>query len=843
MTLPGWTRQALRPRVSRGTITAALLLGVVSVGLLFPAVSNTAAILDGTDLHVHRTWETVNRLALDTGQIPFWNPYTWSGYPGMADIQTQVFYPPSVMLRWLPLPAFFTWGHVFHLWILGIGMFALCRQLGISRLAGFASSTGVILSGTIAARLPAGHLLVIYSYAWFPLALALTLHSARRPTFLPHPLLVGVLVVQALAGWLQGTAYVYTVIGAYFIYATVRAPDGRARWRLFGQTVVLFSLVFALAGFQLLPTLRLALDAGRMTGADYAFASRMTLSMGDFVAAVFPNALRTPDHTSLFLPLGLLACAPLAWVNRGHRRQASCALLMALAALGLAMADTFPFYRLHYALLPQFRAPTRLLFFGTVGVAVLGGFGLDTLLRRARHAVAEAGRWIAWVPAMAGGGLLVFAAVKVGGINTMAGVFGTPPSVVATQAIVLLGLGILVRRHHARLVGVGMVLLIVIEGLVFATPLVGIRDLDQPVGMDRLLAHTPSRVLSLCENAISASDLAMAGIANTDGFGGIYLDHYTRFLTLVRSGSADGEHASRLGGGPSLPKRMDLLDYLNVSHVITCEPIQSTRLTLVDRLGSTYLYENVNVKPRAGLTCLTTPRSSEAIIRRLQRMAYDASGRLQALPPQVNIRWADGLSERERMDAELRYQLVRVQRNQENTWRYSLLDGSMANIRALVSDPLTADTHGINRREAKVVPPDTDIEETLEPGMEQSLVIDGAPCEIRGTVTVAEMNLPDGAVRLTVETQEPALVFLSEPYYAERRVWVDGEEATLERVNVALSGVRVGPGIHVVELRFVPLSMYLGLSFGGVAIVGWITAARRWRPRRDRRSSSTALIP
>jgi hypothetical protein len=167
----------------------------------------------------------------------------------------------------------------------------------------------------------------------------------------------------------------------------------------------------------------------------------------------------------------------------------------------------------------------------------------------------------------------------------------------------------------------------------------------------------------------------------------------------------------------------------------------------------------------------------------------------------------------------------------------------MANIRALVSDPLTADTHGINRGEAKVVPPDTDIEETLEPGMEQSLVIDGAPCEIRGTVTVAEMNLPDGAVRLTVETQEPALVFLSEPYYAERRVWVDGEEATLERVNVALSGVRVGPGIHVVELRFVPLSMYLGLSFGGVAIVGWITAARRWRPRRDRRSSSTALIP
>ena len=85
-------------------------------------------------------------------------------------------------------------------------------------------------------------------------------------------------------------------------------------------------------------------------------------------------------------------------------------MLMAAVALGLAMAHTLPLYRLHYALLPQFRAPTRLLFFWTIGAAVQGSLGLDALLRRAGKLRSSPGACQAWVPAATAGLLLAMGA-------------------------------------------------------------------------------------------------------------------------------------------------------------------------------------------------------------------------------------------------------------------------------------------------------------------------------------------------------------------------------------------------------------------------------------------------
>ena len=126
-----------------------------------------------------------------------------------------------------------------------------------------------------------------------------------------------------------------------------------------------------------------------------------------------------------------------------------------------------------------------------------------------------------------------------------------------------------------------------------------------------------------------------------------------------------------------------------------------------------------------------------------------------------------------------------------------------------LSDPLVEDTHHIDRVTGRVEK-DADIEEAATPKTDLSLLVDETACETRGTVKMMAMDRADGGVTLTVSTPDPALVFLSEPYYPERRVWVDGEEGTLERVNMAFSGVRVGPGLHVVELRFVPMSFYMG---------------------------------
>ena len=105
---------------------------------------------------------------------------------------------------------------------------------------------------------------------------------------------------------------------------------------------------------------------------------------------------------------------------------------------------------------------------------------------------------------------------------------------------------------------------------------------------------------------------------------------------------------------------------------------------------------------------------------------------------------------------------------------------------------------------------------------------------VRAAVTVHEADRVDGRMRLTVQNADSALLYLSEPFNPERRAWVDAEPRPVERVNAAFSGVRLDPGAHVVELRFVPRSLHWGLAISVLAGVAWI-GANRWAPCPIRR--------
>ena len=759
----------------------------------------------------------------------------------MADIQTQVYYPPAMVLRRLPISAFVAWGLILHLWIMGAGVFALCRQLGTCRVAGSAAAAAVMLSGVVAPSLYLGHIIVLYGYAWIPLALALAIRSSRRATLWPDPALVAVLVLQVLAGFVQGTVYAGIAVAAVFLRRALDAPSaGRRLWIPLLQPVVLLALVGALAAFQLLPTFHLLVDAGRASGLDYASASEDLIVPGDLVTAVLPNAYGMASalgHSSTFITLALLAFVPLAWGRAGGWRHAGFLLLMAGVALGLAMAHTVPLYRLHYALLPQFRAPIRLLFFWTIGATVLGSLGLDALLRRAESGRSSPRVWQAWAPAATAGLLLALAFAMALWTGDTMGVLGTSGWLVAIQLGALTTLGALVARRQAALAGAVALLLVTTEGLVFATPFVRVRDVTANPAVEQLETHDMVRVTSICERRLSAHTLISAGIPTPDGFGGISLEHYTRFLRLVRDNEITG-HATRLGHDlERLPARLDLLDYLAVTHVVTCEPIDHERFTLVEPLGSMYLYKNLTARPRALLTCAGEPREADRVMQMLWRGAYDRDGRL-IVPPRIGVRWAPGTGDDDRETIERSFGLAAGHSEEDRTWEYDLPDASPANVMALLSHPLVEDTSGIDRSTRLVVPRDLDT--APEPALveEPSLIVDATPCgEIRGAVTVHEADRADGRMRLTVQNAEPALLYLSEPYHPERRAWVDGEARQVEVVNAAFSGVRLAPGRHVVELRFVPRSLHWGLAISVLTALLWIGAGR-WAVVRRRRPSS-----
>jgi hypothetical protein len=104
-----------------------------------------------------------------------------------------------------------------------------------------------------------------------------------------------------------------------------------------------------------------------------------------------------------------------------------------------------------------------------------------------------------------------------------------------------------------------------------------------------------------------------------------------------------------------------------------------------------------------------------------------------------------------------------------------------------------------------------------------------------------------GAVRLvsyenervvaTARARRRSLLVLTDAYFPGWKVTVDGQPATIERVNYLLRGVVFPAGVHRIEFRYEPASWRAGRLISGLAcvalaalvVVGW---SRRRRPRR-----------
>lgn len=91
-------------------------------------------------------------------------------------------------------------------------------------------------------------------------------------------------------------------------------------------------------------------------------------------------------------------------------------------------------------------------------------------------------------------------------------------------------------------------------------------------------------------------------------------------------------------------------------------------------------------------------------------------------------------------------------------------------------------------------------------------------------------------VRATVDAQRPAILMLSESWYPNWHVYVDGEEHPLLRVNYAFQGVAIANGKHQVIFRYEkPWYVWLGYGTTLTTIAGlvcWGVMTRRGRQNR-----------
>jgi hypothetical protein len=317
------------------------------------------------------------------GHLPLWNPYTYGGHPFLADIQSAIFYPPSLLTILLSAP----WGFplyaleleaVAHVFLGGLFTYLFARRLLKETFPSLVAALTFAFGGYVTSY-PVQQLAILEVDVWLPLILLLLSiawdrlqEQGEKRGFVWAGM---AFAVSLLAGHPQSSMYVFYVAALYWIYETHRA--GGRLWPKVGLFLLFLLTGLSLAAVQLVPSVEFTMYSTRAQGT-YAEMSH-GFPLHDLLQILLPGILSqfSPLYVGI-LPL-LLACLGVYLVrDRRVLFWGALALLALLLSLG---GNTF-LYSPFYLAVPGFgifRGQERAAYVFSFCVAVLAGYGVSEL--------------------------------------------------------------------------------------------------------------------------------------------------------------------------------------------------------------------------------------------------------------------------------------------------------------------------------------------------------------------------------------------------------------------------------------------------------------------------------
>lgn len=396
-------KQSSANRQSKIENLAALVLIAALVLLFFwriltPRLEDRAVFPPGDFTDQFWAFRVYTARALAQGRLPLWSDNFYSGHPFLADVQSAIFYPISLV--WTLGVVALRGGNftlldleieaIFHFILAGAFTFLFAQRVIGSRAAVLVSALTFTFGGYLTSY-PPQQLAILETATWLPLILLLLDLAIESSTPYYYLAAGAVLGIAALAGHPQTLLFVVYVCVIYFVYCVLRVPFQGLR---ITHYILRFALALVLAAgisaAQWIPAFEYQQVSTRVA-ITWAEAARgfPTLDPLQMILPGFVSAFQSPLYIGI-LPLWLAIFA--LWVNRTREK-----IFWAFVALG-SLLVAFGFYAFAYALFylavpgfALFRGQERLALVISFALAILAGYGFRDLLhafdvRRARHA-------------------------------------------------------------------------------------------------------------------------------------------------------------------------------------------------------------------------------------------------------------------------------------------------------------------------------------------------------------------------------------------------------------------------------------------------------------------------
>ena len=374
-------------KVARKIQPACIILGFILVFFwrnIFPVNGN---FIGGIDVVNYFFWNArfIKEQFL-SASIPLWNPYYYSGHPFIANPQTFVFYPATLLFAVLPIPWAFNIDTILHIYLAAMGMYCFVFLITDSKSAALASAVVYSLGGYFMDNIFAGHLTMIHTAGLLPWIFYF-FEKGYKTERMRFFLIAGVVFgLQILSGEPQNNYYTALFLTVYFLiryFFTPRLARPKPLYQLgiFGALILL--VAFGVSAVQILPSLEFMSLSDRAEST-YRFAAAWSFPPKNFFTFLIPK-IKTPSLTTFwefsgYLGVFSLILAGIGAVFSKHRQHAWCLRIIALIAITIMLGRYTPIYSLYYKWLPGislFRIPARCLIIFVFSISVFTGFGIQ----------------------------------------------------------------------------------------------------------------------------------------------------------------------------------------------------------------------------------------------------------------------------------------------------------------------------------------------------------------------------------------------------------------------------------------------------------------------------------
>lgn len=329
-------------------------------------------------------WRYFSLQQLKMGEVPFWNPYNFSGNQQLANFQTGIFYPLNFLYFILPFNTAWTVLIMLSSFLAAFFMFLFLRKsLKLSEYSSFLGAVAFAFSSYMTVWVEYGN--IAHTILWLPLVLLFTKRIYQKATALNLVSLVFILTLSILAGYIQGVFYICLISFFYFLFLLkISKPKEKIKKTILFMAA--FVLPFLIASFQILPTVHFFLNSTR---GQYSIAQISNLLLPihywltGFASDFFGNpAVRnywiqgTYIERVMYVGVSFLLFAFVAVKVKIAERK----FFLFFAIASLLAASNLPLIKFLY-LLPipviSTTVPTRELSLFIFSMVVLGAIGID----------------------------------------------------------------------------------------------------------------------------------------------------------------------------------------------------------------------------------------------------------------------------------------------------------------------------------------------------------------------------------------------------------------------------------------------------------------------------------